>query len=191
MQRVVILGRGGAGKSTFAGKLGEMTGLPVIELDKHFWQAGLLPSPRAQWTEIQTRLASEDRWIMDGDLGRYDDLAVGLKAADTVLVLDFDFLLCLRRAISRSREPIKFWWWLANWRWRERPKIARAIAEHAARAEVRMFSKPEMLGQFLDALAAATGSGNGDGDVAEGAQADLEHERVTKYGRRGRCRVGV
>jgi broad-specificity NMP kinase len=39
MQRVVILGRGGAGKSTFAKKLGATTGLPVVELDKHLSKA--------------------------------------------------------------------------------------------------------------------------------------------------------
>jgi adenylate kinase family enzyme len=31
MQRVVILGRGGAGKSTVARRLGKVFGLPVIE----------------------------------------------------------------------------------------------------------------------------------------------------------------
>jgi len=41
VKRVVILGRGGSGKSILASKLGEVTGLPVIELDKTFWQPGL------------------------------------------------------------------------------------------------------------------------------------------------------
>ena len=154
MQRVVILGRGGAGKSTFARKLGEMTGLPVIELDKHFWQAGLVPAPRAQWTEIQETLASKDGWIMDGDLGRYDDLSVRLKAADTVLVLDFGLLLCLTRALRRSRERAEFWCWLASWRWRERPKIRRAIAEHASHAHVTTFSNPKELELFFEAWSA-------------------------------------
>lgn len=154
VQRVVILGRGGAGKSTFAKKLGEVTGLPVIELDKHFWQAGLIPTSRARWTEIQETLASKDAWIMDGDLGRYDDLSVRLKAADTVLVLDFGLLLCLARALRRSRERAEFWCWLAGWRWRERPKIRRAIAEHASHAHVRTFSDPEELELFFDAWSA-------------------------------------
>jgi adenylate kinase family enzyme len=39
MQRVVILGRGGAGKSRLTRQLGEITGLPVVELDKIFWRA--------------------------------------------------------------------------------------------------------------------------------------------------------
>jgi adenylate kinase family enzyme len=36
MKRVVIFGPGGLGKSTLAVRLGEITGLPVIELDKMF-----------------------------------------------------------------------------------------------------------------------------------------------------------
>jgi adenylate kinase family enzyme len=69
IQRVVILGRGGAGKSTVARRLGELLGLPVIELDKHFWQPGLVPLPREKWVEVQQKLASRSRWVMDGDPG--------------------------------------------------------------------------------------------------------------------------
>jgi adenylate kinase family enzyme len=38
MRRVVVLGRGGAGKSTFAARLGMATGIPVVELDALFWR---------------------------------------------------------------------------------------------------------------------------------------------------------
>jgi adenylate kinase family enzyme len=48
MKRVLILGPGASGKSTLAARLGEITGIPVIELDKFFWQPGLLPTPRDQ-----------------------------------------------------------------------------------------------------------------------------------------------
>jgi hypothetical protein len=149
MQRVVILGRGGAGKSTLARKLGNATGLPVIELDQHFWQPGLIPLQRERWREIQKDLADEQLWIMDGDLGTYDELGVRLLAADTVLVLDFSLLRCLVRALRRSNERMDFWWWLVTWRWIERPKIKRAIAEHVPGADVRTFGKPEELERFL------------------------------------------
>jgi hypothetical protein len=122
--------------------------LPVVELDKHFWQPGLVPVPRARWIEIQRRLADQERWIVDGDLGKYDELGVRLQAADTVLILDFGVLLCLMRAMRRSKERIDFWRWLLTWRWIERPKIKRAIAEYAARAEVRILSSPEELERF-------------------------------------------
>ena len=148
MQRVVILGRGGAGKSTFARKLGEATGLPVIELDKYFWQPGLVPTPRERWAEILRELASGDRWILDGDLGRYDDLHARLQRADTVVILDFSVWLCVKRAVRRSRETFEFWWWLLSWRRRDLPKIQRAIAAQAAHADIRIFSRPEELERF-------------------------------------------
>src|SRR5215831_9603268 len=131
MQRVVILGRGGAGKPTFANRLGKATGLPVVELDKHFWQPGLIPTAREQWIEEQRRLASQPLWVMDGDLGKYDELSVRLQAADTVFILDFSLLLCLVRAMRRSKERMDFWWWLINWRRIERPRIRKNVAKYA------------------------------------------------------------
>jgi adenylate kinase family enzyme len=89
VRRVVILGRGGAGKSTFARRLGERTGLPVIELDQLFWQPGLLGRTAGEWSEIQSGLVDADEWIMDGDLGPYDVVDVRLRAADTVLCWTF------------------------------------------------------------------------------------------------------
>jgi adenylate kinase family enzyme len=112
MRRVVILGRGASGKSTLARRLGEVTGLPVIELDKVFWRAGLLVTPLDQWVVQQERLVAEDGWIMDGDLGPYDAVEVRLRAADTIILLDFSLIRCAWRAVRRSRERADFWRWL-------------------------------------------------------------------------------
>src|SRR2546430_16735494 len=88
MQRVVILGRGASGKSTLARALGAITKLPVVELDKLFWQPGLLPTPREAWSAVQERLADQEQWIMDGDLGAYDAVSVRLPRAGTAILLD-------------------------------------------------------------------------------------------------------
>jgi adenylate kinase family enzyme len=102
VQRVVILGRDGAGKSTVARRLGEAFGLPVIELDKHFWQSGLVPLPKDQWAKVQQEMTNQPRWVIDGDLGPYDVFPVRLSAAGTVLLLDFSMWLCLWRALRRA-----------------------------------------------------------------------------------------
>jgi hypothetical protein len=83
MKRVVILGRGGAGKSTLATTLGTATGIPVIELDKHFWGPELAATPPDRWAVVQGELVCADQWIMDGDLGPYDVLEVRLRGAVT------------------------------------------------------------------------------------------------------------
>jgi adenylate kinase family enzyme len=94
MKRVLIFGRGGSGKSTLAARLGEITGLPVVELDKLFRQQGLEPTPRDLWVRTQQELVSRDGWIMDGDLGPYDAVEARLAAADTIILLDFHLLRC-------------------------------------------------------------------------------------------------
>ena len=153
MKRVVILGRGASGKSTLAVSLGEITGLPVIELDKVFWQPGLVARRRDQWVAIQERLVAEERWIMDGDLGPYDAVEIRLRAADTILFLDFSLLRCAWRAIRRSRERADFWWWLLTYHWRGRPILMEAIANHAVDADLLTFRNPEALRRFVAEVA--------------------------------------
>ena len=67
MKRVVILGRGAAGKSMVAARLGQVTGLSVIELDRHFWKPGPNATPPAEWAHAQSELLQREAWIMDGD----------------------------------------------------------------------------------------------------------------------------
>src|SRR3954453_18041510 len=114
MRRVVILGRGAAGKSTAATRLAGSTGLPLIELDGYFWRPGLAPRAADDWTRIQHSLAAAPEWIMDGDLGPYDVLVPRLRRADTVLVLDFSLARCAWQAVRRSRERLDFWIWLVR-----------------------------------------------------------------------------
>ena len=49
MNKILIIGCGGAGKSTLAKILDEKLGLPVIHLDKEFWRAGWKPLSKEQW----------------------------------------------------------------------------------------------------------------------------------------------
>lgn len=147
MRRVVILGRGGAGKSTLARQLGALTGLPVIELDKHFWPADLTPLSHNEWAARQRALAERPEWIMDGDLGRYDVLEVRLRAVDTVLLLDFSLWRCAWRALRRSRERADFWWWLITYRRRSLPEIRRMLA--ATTADVTTLRGPRDVDRLL------------------------------------------
>lgn len=155
MERLVVLGRGGAGKSTFALHLSQVTGLPVIELDRHFWSEDLAPLPVEVWVHVQEQLAADDQWIMDGDLGPYDATAVRLRRADTVVVLDLSLVRCAWRAARRSRERADFWWLLFTWRWRRRSRVLGAVAAHAPQADVRVLRTPRQVRRFL-ATAAST-----------------------------------
>lgn len=99
MERVAVIGPGGAGKSTLARKLGEATGLPVVHLDREHWRPGWVEPPRDEWESRVRELAAGERWIIDGNYG--GTMEARLARADTIVFLDFGRLLCLRGAISR------------------------------------------------------------------------------------------
>ena len=152
MNRILILGRGASGKSTLAAKVGEITGLPVMELDKIFWQPGLEPMPRDVWVSTQTRLIENAVWIMDGDLGPYDAVEPRLSAADTIIVLDFPLLLCAWRAMRRGRERIDFWRWLLTYRRKSLPVLQQAFNKFAPHAKPHFIRNSRQLKQFVTEL---------------------------------------
>ena len=100
MERVVVIGSGGAGKSTFSRRLGEATGLPVIHLDNIFWKPNWQPTPREEWEKTVAELVRRDSWIMDGNFGGTRELRI--RASDTVIFLDIPRLICLYRVIKRA-----------------------------------------------------------------------------------------
>ncbi|WP_406315136.1 hypothetical protein OHA77_00185 [Streptosporangium sp. NBC_01639] len=152
MKRVVILGRGGAGKSTLARRLGDVAKLPVIELDTLFWEPGLTATDPGRWAARQQELVQQDAWILDGDLGPYDALDVRLRRADTIIVLDFFFPRCAWRAIRRGRERADFWRWVWAYRRRSLPRVMRAIATHAPHADTHLLRDPRAVRHFLTRL---------------------------------------
>ena len=100
MNRVLVVGCSGAGKTVFARRLSDLTGLPLIHLDREFWQPGWTPMPREAWRQRVAALAAEPRWIMDGQFG--GSIGLRLKHADTVFFLDMPRWLCLMRVGRRT-----------------------------------------------------------------------------------------
>ena len=99
MERVLIIGCGGAGKSRLARQLAAMTGLPVIHLDAEFWQPGWMEPDRALWRERVRGLSRDRYWIIDGNYG--GTLEQRLADADTVFFLDFPTLTCVYGIFER------------------------------------------------------------------------------------------
>lgn len=99
MQRVLIIGPCGAGKSTLAAELGRTLDLPVYHMDQLNWRPGWVESSK---DEIRARLAAitaSDRWLIDGNYG--GTLDARLARADTVVYLDFPIRLCAWRVLRR------------------------------------------------------------------------------------------
>lgn len=117
MKRVVVIGSGGAGKSTFSRKLGEVTGLEVIHLDQIFWKPNWQPTPSEEWERMVSELVERDSWIMDGNFG--GTRAMRIAAADTAIFLDISRWICLFRVLKR----------LTKYRKTNRPDMAEGCHE--------------------------------------------------------------
>lgn len=99
MKRVIIIGSGGAGKSTLARRLGHATGIDVIHLDSLFWRPNWTPTPKEEWVEKVAELIDRDSWIIDGNFGGTRELR--MAACDTIIWVDTPRSVCLYRALKR------------------------------------------------------------------------------------------
>ena len=128
LERIIIIGCGGAGKSTLARQLGEKTGLPVVHLDKLFWHPGWVESSKEEIDAKIMQAISEPRWILDGNYNR--TLPKRLEKCDTVIYLDFSRFACLmgvaRRILTTYGTvrpdmgegcPERFDWEFLQWVW--------------------------------------------------------------------------
>ena len=99
MERIVIIGCGGAGKSTLARQLGEKLQIPVVHLDKLFWRPGWVQVPPEEFDALHRAELAKERWIMDGNFDRTMEERVA--RCDTVIYLDFSRMACLMGVLKR------------------------------------------------------------------------------------------
>ena len=104
-QKILVLGCSGSGKSTFAGKLRVITGLPLIHLDNVWWRPDRTHISRSEFDLRLEALLRGDRWILDGDYSRTYE--VRIRACDTVIFLDYSEAVCMAGITRRvgTRRP--------------------------------------------------------------------------------------
>ena len=128
MERIIIIGCPGAGKTTLARALKEKLGLPLVHLDQLWWKENWEHVTREEFDSRLAMAVNMDRWIIDGNYSR--TIEMRLPRCDTIIYLDFDRWLCLwgmlQRVIrnyGRTRPdmggncPERFDWEFVKWIW--------------------------------------------------------------------------
>lgn len=99
MKKIIVIGCPGSGKTTFALKLSEKTGLSLFHLDAIWHKADRTHISREEFDARLSDILSLDSWIIDGNYSR--TLERRMCACDTVILFDLPADVCLEGAISR------------------------------------------------------------------------------------------
>ncbi len=166
MERIVIIGCGGAGKSTLASQLGNKLGIPVVHLDKLFWRPGWEHISQEELDDLLRQEYEKPRWILDGNYGR--TLPQRIAKCDTVIYLDFPRFACLGGVAKRilttygkvrpdmgegcpERLDWEFLQWVWNFNREHREKFYRLLNE-AEGVETIVLKNRRMVKRFLNSL---------------------------------------
>ncbi len=141
MKRIMIIGCGGAGKSTLSRQLAEKLELPLYHLDVLFWKPGWVESDREEFFEKLKKFSAEEKWISDGNYIK--SIPILAEKADTIIYLDMPIPICfigaLKRNFSKKERPdmaegcaenfdMKFFWWILTFRKHTAPRIEKILA---------------------------------------------------------------
>lgn len=99
MKKVIVIGCLGSGKTTFAEKLHNFTGLPLYYLDAIWHKPDKTHIPREEFDERIKEIFKTSEWIIDGNYGR--TIEMRMKERDTVFLFDLPTEVCIQGATER------------------------------------------------------------------------------------------
>ena len=149
MQKIMIIGCSGAGKSVFARKLRDKTGLPLYYLDQIWHKPDKTNITREEFDARLLEIVQKDCWIIDGNYLRTMELR--LHACDTVILLDYPTEVCLAGAAARVgtvHEDLpwvevvfdeEFRQWISGFRKEVLPKIYALLSKYGNEKNILIF----------------------------------------------------
>lgn len=102
--KIAVIGYSASGKSTLAARLGEMTGCPVLFLDKVQFLPGWQERDRAEARGMVEDFLNENRergWVIDGNYTNFHQER-RMAEADLIFFMDFPRRICLPQALYRN-----------------------------------------------------------------------------------------
>lgn len=99
MQKVIIIGCPGSGKTIFAERLNKITGLPLYYLDAIWHKPDRTHIAREDFDKYISEIFNTSEWILDGNYNR--TIEMRLQQCDTVFLFDLPTELCIQGATDR------------------------------------------------------------------------------------------
>ena len=162
MKKVIVIGCPGSGKTTFAEKLQNFTGLPLYYLDAIWHKPDKTHIPREEFDERIKEIFKTSEWIIDGNYGR--TIEMRMKECDTVFLFDLPTEVCIQGATERIGKGRYDLPWLETELDPEvesfirefpettLPKIYSLIEKYKAEKEIIIFKSREEADEYLNEL---------------------------------------
>ena len=99
MQKVIVIGCPGSGKTTFVEKLNNITGLPLYHLDAIWHKPDKTHISREDFDKSISEIFNTSEWIIDGNYSR--TIEMRLRQCDTVFLFDLPTEVCIKGATER------------------------------------------------------------------------------------------
>ena len=159
MQRIIVIGCPGSGKSTVSRALHNKTGIPLYHLDMMYWNADKTTVEKSVFFERLSAVLEKDEWIIDGNYSSTMELR--MAACDTVIFLDYPLDVCLdgikeRRGKPRSdmpwietEEDAEFVEFIKNYNEQQKPKVLELLKKYGDKNIVILKSR-EQVDAFLN-----------------------------------------
>lgn len=159
MLKVMIIGSPGAGKSTFARKLRDATGLPLYYLDMLWHKPDRTNISEEEFDMRLGEMVKRNRWIIDGNYQR--TLEMRLQECDTVFLLDLPLEDCLAGAearVGKQREDLpwmetefdcEFRQWIVDFHGKDLPHIYELLGKYREGKRVVVFRSREETEDYL------------------------------------------
>ena len=161
MNRIMVIGCPGSGKSTFSKKLHQITKLPLFHLDMMYWNADKTVVDKEVFKERLYNTIQLDKWIIDGNYSSTIELR--LQACDTVIFLDYPFDVCLEGIRARkgkkrtdipwveNEDDMEFLEFVKNYNFQSRPNVI-GLLEKYSNKSIYIFKDRKAENDFLSNL---------------------------------------
>ena len=161
MQRIIVIGCPGSGKSRLSRALHNKTGIPLYHLDMMYWNADKTTVEKSVFLERLSDVLEKDEWIIDGNYGSTMELRMAV--CDTVIFLDYPLEVCLdgikeRRGKPRSdmpwcetEEDAEFVEFIKNYNEQQRHTVLDLLEKYGDK-NIIIFKSREQADEFLSHL---------------------------------------